>query len=226
MLLGTLLSISCKSPPATTPPGDAAPVSAPAAPTDAPADAPSDSEVARRRRRPPAGRSRCVTRASRARARTGRSSARRRPWSRRRVSSRRRAPTASLANPGSPTAPRACATPAARSAVRGRPACTASSAEPARTATIAGPAVSSIRRARRSYGIAARRSRINTLGEPAVEDLHRTAANERSRHPARAPRRTSSADRSRPRRLFCLCAAAETRTSRAMRRSLRRCARS
>jgi hypothetical protein len=46
MLLGTLLSISCKSPPATTPPGDAAPVSAPAAPTDAPADAPSDSEVA------------------------------------------------------------------------------------------------------------------------------------------------------------------------------------
>lgn len=38
-LLGTLLSISCKSPPATEPPGEAAP-SAPAAPADAPADAP------------------------------------------------------------------------------------------------------------------------------------------------------------------------------------------
>lgn len=46
MLLGTLLSISCKSPPATSPPGDAAPASAPAAPSDAPADAPSDGDAA------------------------------------------------------------------------------------------------------------------------------------------------------------------------------------
>lgn len=57
ILLGTLLSISCKSPPATSPPGDAAPASAPATPSDAPAEAPSDGAAAEAEAEasPPAG---------------------------------------------------------------------------------------------------------------------------------------------------------------------------